>query len=95
MNDRQRLIAGLYLVTLVFIATVIISIFSETQSGQSIFILFAMALTFAFSVVLLVIRDQPGTPSGRWFSTDNPYVSILISLLVNLIWYYIFRLPTP
>ena len=58
-KDRQKLMAGLYLVTLSIISTTLISLFSSSQSAQSIVILFAMSLTFALSVVLLVIRQQP------------------------------------
>jgi hypothetical protein len=91
MDERQRLWAGLYIVTLVVVSTTLISLFSESQSGQSIIILFAMTLTFALSTVLLVIRKQPESPSEKWFTTDNPFIAILVSLLVNVIWSLLYR----
>ena len=93
-----RLKAGLYIVTLVMIAATLVSLFSKSQSKESIFGLFAMALTVVLIVVFLVIRQQPETPSSKWFHMDNPSIAVIASLLVNIIWYLLIHfisVPTP
>jgi len=93
-----RLKAGLYIVTLVMIGTTMVSLLSRSQSKESIFGLFAMAFTVVLIVVFLVIRQQPTTPSSKWFHMDNPSIAVIASLLVNIIWYLLIHflsIPTP
>jgi hypothetical protein len=88
-NGRQKLMAGLYLVPLIIISTTLISLFSSSQSAQSIVILFAMSLTFVLSVVLLVIRQQPVSSSVGQTSKEI-IVAVSVSLVANVIWYLLF-----
>ena len=88
-HDRQKLMAGLYLVTLTMISTTLISLFSSSQSAQSIVILFAMSLTFVLSVVLLVIRQQPVSSSTNQTSKEI-IIAVSVSLVASVFWYLLF-----
>lgn len=88
-----KLKAGLYIISLVVLSVTLISLFSKSQSKESILGLFAMAFTVILIVVFLVIRQKPEQPSQKWLNMDNPIVAISVSIIVNLIWYLLIQ-PT-
>ena len=90
---RLKLTAGLYITSLVMISVTLISLFSKSQSKESILGLFAMGFTVILIVIFLVIRQKSEYHSKKWLSMDNPIVAIPVSLIVNLIWYFLI-LPT-
>ena len=77
-----RIKAGMLIIAAVIFSATLISLFSQSQSKESILGIFGMAFSVVLLVLFLVVK-QPVPERKGWFHMDNPVVALGVSMSVE------------
>jgi hypothetical protein len=80
---KWRVIAGIATLALDYLAVILTSVGSASQSKESIMALHAMGHSVAFFVIFFIFRYPP--EKGGRYTMNNPWIALIVGVVVTVV----------